>query len=83
MIVRARVCYNEVVRVGDRVRHYGQRYNYSEGTATITGFRELGPEDGYRTGTGEPWVKILVDEDRDSLYGGEWDYDRTVKVETG
>lgn len=68
------VCHAHTARVGDRVRHYGQRYNYREGTATITGF-EVGPQ-GYPC----DWVKVLVQEDAPSVYGSSWDWDRTVVV---
>jgi hypothetical protein len=43
MITEAIVMHSETAHIGDRVKHFGQRYGNGEGTAEVTGFRE---EDG-------------------------------------
>ena len=58
-----------IARVGDRVRHAGQRYAeaYSLGTATITGFNET--------------KVLLAHDDPAGGYARDWDYDRTVLLD--
>lgn len=57
--------------IGDRVKHYGQRYGYGTGTATIVGF----------SSSIEGHDKVLVENDGHTGYGTEWDADRTELVD--
>ncbi len=74
-ITEATVRQKKVVRIGDRVKHFGQRYT-SNGTATVIGFYDNGSP-------GHPWIKVLVKtkrptgiyEDIGQTQG--WDWDRT------
>lgn len=67
------------IRLGDRVRHLVQKYNYSRGTATVVGFAdEVGGES--RTPVGG--AIFVVTDGEDDLCGsrGYFDGDRTVLV---
>ncbi len=78
-IRRAEVMMEKTVVVGDRVRHYGQRFT-SRATATVTGF-SIAEDMRDTEHPGRPWVKIHVDQDAPgSWHKDEWDWDRTVLV---
>lgn len=70
-IETATVMYRKEAVIGSRVKHYGERFTGCA-TATIVGFEEQ--DYSYR---GVPWIKVLVKQDRPSLYGDRWDWDRT------
>lgn len=63
--------------IGARVKHYMQRFGYTDGTATVVGFEVS--DDG--------WTKILVKSERpfDSMFltagdSAKWDFDRVEVV---
>ena len=63
----------KVILIGDRVRHYGQRYNFAEGTATVVACGHC-PERS-------DWIMVEVKPDQPlDSYGVCWDWDRTVFV---
>jgi hypothetical protein len=58
--------------VGDRVKHFGQRYTGGP-TATLVGF-EL--DSDY-----EVWKAVVTPDPRDpGSYGTRWDLDRTIRI---
>lgn len=68
-----------VVRLGDRVRHFGQRYNYSEGTATVIGFADTIGGQSYAGVRGQ--VFVVPDREDDSYASNfRFDGDRAVLV---
>jgi hypothetical protein len=76
----AEVTGRQTVKVGDRVRHSGQRFT-GAATATITGF-SVDPSMHDTDHPGRSWVKIHVvqDQQRGMWPKDEWDWDRTVLV---
>lgn len=73
-ITEATVMYKKVAKIGDRVKHFAQRYG-NPGTATVGGFY-VDPE-APKLG----WIKVRVKPDNpSSCYGNTWDWDRTELV---
>jgi hypothetical protein len=77
VITEAEVSHGKIAKIGDRVKHFGQRYTGCA-TATIVGFERM--EGHYWRG--KQWVKVVVEIDpKDSgMYGTRWDWDRTELV---
>lgn len=71
-MISAAIMHGYTVLIGDRVKHFGQRYGYGNGTATVVGFKY--DENGN--------LKVLIEPDGGhSAYGNEWDADRTEAIE--
>lgn len=67
------VMYGDKIQVGDRVKHYGQRFTGSA-TATVTGFEIIDDPRLWNY----PWVKVHVKRDNpdSQAYPSPWDWDR-------
>jgi hypothetical protein len=75
-ITEATVMRGQVVRIGSRVKHWGQRWTGCA-TATVVGFERAGDTPN-PLGFAPDWVKVLVEPDSEpSMYGSAWDWDRT------
>lgn len=80
-ITSAEVLGRKTVKVGSRVKHFGQRYTGCA-TATVLGFRDVGHESPDHDGDARlpSWIKVLVEHDASpSGYDRPdgWDADRT------
>lgn len=74
-ITEAEVMYGETARVGDRVKHFGERFT-GLATATVVGFNRCGD-------IRPSQIKVIVKPDNpDSPYASlpGWDWDRTELV---
>ena len=74
-ITEAVVIGGRVARIGDRVKHFGERFT-GDATATVIGFNQLGQ-------VGPSRIKVIVKPDSpNSVYASfpGWDWDRTELI---